>query len=218
MGSKWESGAVPVRKRGGLGAPCDWMRGDAGCHCVRLSASLVVWARHPGTFGPGAAAATAAPAPRIRRCGGNGGLAPPDPSLRPLGGPSLSESTPWRQQRPRFRNRHRGGNSAPALGVDIVAARGSWPLGSWHSFGSGSFGLDTAMALTPLVRPLGSPALTPLVRRLGSSPSASCPAPLFRRFRLAVRGIAPCDARCWLPDNWASMSLLAVLLKFARYA
>lgn len=93
-----------------------------------------------------------------------------------------------------------------ALGVDIVAVRGSGALGSWHSFGSGSFGLDTAVALTPLVR------------SLGSSPSASCPAPLFRRFRLAVRGIAPCDARCWLPDNWASMSLLAVLLKFARYA
>lgn len=105
-----------------------------------------------------------------------------------------------------------------ALGVDTVAARGSGALGSWHSFGSGSFGLDTAMALAPLVRPFGSPALTPLVRSLGSSPSASCPAPLFRRFRLAVRGIAPCDARCWLPDNWASMSLLAVLLKFARYA
>lgn len=51
-----------------------------------------------------------------------------------------------------------------------------------------------------------------------SGPNASCPAPLLRRFRLAVRGIAPCDARCWLPDNWASMSLLAVLLKFARYA
>lgn len=83
-----------------------------------------------------------------------------------------------------------------ALGVDTVAVRGSGALGSWHSFGSGSFGLDTAMALAPLVRPFGSPALTPLVRSLGSSPSASCPAPLFRRFRLAVRGIAPCDARC----------------------
>lgn len=118
----------------------------------------------------------------------------------------------------RFRNRHHGGNSAPALGAGTVAARGPGALGSWHSFGSGSFGLDTAMALTPLVRPLGSPALTPLVRRLGSSPSASCPAPLLRRFRLAVRGIAPCDARCWLPGNWASMSLLVVLLEFARYA
>ena len=51
-----------------------------------------------------------------------------------------------------------------------------------------------------------------------SGPNASCPTPLFWHFRLAVRGIAPCDARCWLPDNWASMSLLAVLLKFARYA
>lgn len=179
------------------------------------SASLVVWARYPGTFGPGAAAATAAPAPRIRRCGG---LAP---RIRRCGDNSG----------PRSRSRHRGGNSAPALGVgtvaargsgalgvDIVAVPGSGALGSWHSFGSGSFGLDTAVALTPLVRPLGSPALTPLVRSLGSSPSASCPAPLFRRFRLAVRGIASCDARCWLPDNWASMSLLAVLLKFARYA
>lgn len=170
------------------------------------SASLVVWARHPGTFGPGAEAATAASPPRIRRCGGSGGLAPPG-SVAAVAIAAL-----------RFRNRHRGGNSAPALGVDIVAARGPGALGSWHSFGSGSFGLDTAMALTPLVRPLGSPALTPLVRRLGSSPSASCPAPLLRRFRLAVRGIAPCDARCWLPGNWASMSLLVVLLEFARYA
>jgi hypothetical protein len=156
------------------------------------SASLVVWARYPGTFGPGAAAAAAASPP--------GSVAAVTTAAA------------------RFRNRHRGGNSAPALGAGTVAARGPGALGSWHSFGSGSFGLDTAMALTPLVRPLGSPALTPLVRRLGSSPSASCPVPLLRRFRLAVRGIAPCDARCWLPGNWASMSLLVVLLEFARYA
>ncbi len=216
MGSKWESGAVPVRKRGGLGAPCDWMRGDAGCHCVRLLCITRRVGSTPRPLGSVAAVATAAsPPPRIRRCGG---LAP---RIRRCGDNSG----------PRSRSRHRGGNSAPALGVgtvaargsgalgvDIVAVPGSGALGSWHSFGSGSFGLDTAVALTPLVRPLGSPALTPLVRSLGSSPSASCPAPLFRRFRLAVRGIAPCDARCWLPDNWASMSLLAVLLKFARYA
>ncbi len=179
------------------------------------SASLVVWARHPGPSDPSLRWQRRPRPPRIRRCGG---LAP---RIRRCGDNSG----------PRSRSRHRGGNSAPALGVgtvaargsgalgvDIVAVPGSGALGSWHSFGSGSFGLDTAVALTPLVRPLGSPALTPLVRSLGSSPSASCPAPLFRRFRLAVRGIAPCDARCWLPDNWASMSLLAVLLKFARYA
>ena len=51
-------------------------------------------------------------APRIRRCGGNGGLAPRirrcgDNSDRPL-----SESTPWRQQRPGSRSRHRGGARA----------------------------------------------------------------------------------------------------------
>lgn len=133
--------------------------------------------------------------------------------------PALSGPALRRQRRPRpLGSVAAVATAAPAFGVGTVAARGSGALGSWHSFGPGSFGLDTAVALTPLVRPLGSPALTPLVRRLGSSPSASCPAPLFRRFRLAVRGIAPCDARCWLPDNWASMSLLAVLLKFARYA
>lgn len=179
MGSKWESGAVPVRKRGGLGAPCDWMRGDAGCHCVRLLCITRRVGSTPRPLGSVAAVATAASPP--------GSVAAA--ARRPL-----------------------------AFGVGTVAARGSGALGSWHSFGPGSFGLDTAVALTPLVRPLGSPALTPLVRSFGSSPSASCPAPLFRRFRLAVRGIAPCDARCWLPDNWASMSLLAVLLKFARYA
>lgn len=121
--------------------------------------------------------------------------------------PALSGPALRRQRRPRPPGSVAAAARRPlALGVDTVAARGSGALGSWRSFGSGSFGLDTAMALTPLVR------------RLGSSPSASCPAPLFRRFRLAVRGIAPCDARCWLPDNWASMSLLAVLLEFARYA
>lgn len=171
---------------GGSRAKKGWFRRALRLDARRCGLPLRPSALHHSSCG------LATPAPRIRRCGGNSG-------------PSLSESTPWRQQRPGSRSRHRGG-------ARIRRFR------SRHSFGSGSFGLDTAMALAPLVRPFGSPALTPLVRSLGSSPSASCPAPLFRRFRLAVRGIAPCDARCWLPDNWASMSLLAVLLKFARYA
>ena len=72
-----------------------------------------------------------------------------------------------------------------ALGVDIVAVRGSGALGSWHSFGSGSFGLDTAVALTPLVRPLGSPALTPLVQRLCSGAFGLLSGALPRAMRVA---------------------------------
>ncbi len=185
MGSKWESGAVPVRKRGGLGAPCV------------CSASLVVWARHPGPSDPSLRWQRRPRPPRIRRCGG---LAP---RIRRCGDNSG----------PRSRSRHRGGNSAPALGVgtvaargsgalgvDIVAVPGSGALGSWHSFGSGSFGLDTAVALTPLVRPLGSPALTPLVRSLGSSPSCCVPIGCLRR-RCATWAAGP-RRRCAACPNY----------------
>lgn len=138
---------------GGSRAKKGWFRRALRLDARRCGLPLRPSALHHSSCG------LATPAPRIRRCGGNSG-------------PSLSESTPWRQQRPGSRSRHRGG-------ARIRRFR------SRHSFGSGSFGLDTAMALAPLVRPFGSPALTPLVRRLCSGTFGLLSGALPRAMRVA---------------------------------
>lgn len=141
-------------KKGGLGAPCDWMRGDAGCHCVRLLCITRRVGSTPRHF-------------RARRCGGNGGPGPSDPSLRRQQRPR-SPDPPLRRQRrprpprirrcgrsaaPRSRSRHRGG--ARIRRSRILALLRIWLL--WTRYRDGPSASCSTLWL--------------------SGPNASCPIP-----------------------------------------
>lgn len=153
MGSKWESGAVPVRKRGGLGAPCDWTRGDAGCHYVRLLCITRRVGSTPRPLGSVAAVATAASPPGSVAAAARRPLA--------LGVDTVAATAP----RPpgsvavvaiaalRFRSRHRGG--ARIRRSRILALLRIWLL--WTRYRDG----PNASCPTPWL----------------SGPNASCPIP-----------------------------------------